>query len=428
MRPNRVLAALFLLVSLAPARAQYSIASVTFTHPGPYTTPELLAASGLEAGQSLLHDSLGNAAQRLLNTGLFSDATINYTGTGMRRSIVVDLKPIPLDKLLPASFENFVWFTPEELATGIHAHVPLYRGVASDAGTLPDDIQGALQQMLAAKGVTASLSHEIIEPTTLHPQLTVNFKVDSPRIVLAKADINGIPEPLKPDTLKSLERLEGSHYNEGLTGVTIEDAVLVPARSGGYANAKLQNVQRSLTSGPDGIDVTYTATFVPGDAYKVSTITWTPSPIYSAADFSRDAELHPGDPASDDALRHTETAISRAYLRQGYMDVYVLPHPVSDANTHTVAYSFEAVPGAVYRLHSVTINGLPDKQRALFQANWPMKPGDPYSDLAVADYLAKYVAQPVFRQYDAAFKAVGTPDTHQVDLTLTFTPNSNKIY
>jgi len=44
---HRVLAALLLLASIAVAHAQYSIASVTFKNPGPYTTPELLAASGL---------------------------------------------------------------------------------------------------------------------------------------------------------------------------------------------------------------------------------------------------------------------------------------------------------------------------------------------------------------------------------------------
>jgi len=427
MRFHRVLAALLLLAPLA-ARAQYSIASVTYKHPGPYTTQELAAVSGLQAGQLLTQNSLGNAAQHLLDTGLFSDATIDYTSTGTRRGIVIDLKPIPLDKLLPASFENFVWFTHEELAAGIHAHVPLYRGVASDAGTLPDDIQSALQQMLVAKGITATISHEIVEPTTNHPQLTVNFKVDSPRIVLAKADITGIPEALQPDTLKFLHRLEGARYNEGLTGFTVEDIVLIPARTAGYLNAKLQDVQRTFAPTANGIAVTYTATLIPGDAYKVSTVTWNPTPIYSAADFTRDTKIHHGDPASDTALRQTEAAISRAYLRQGYIDVYVLPNPVTDATAHTVAYTFTAVPGAVYSLHTLTVNGLPDSARTLLLSNWPMKPGDPYSDLAVADYLAKYVAQPIFREYNAGFKAAGNPETHQVDLTLTFTPNGSKPY
>jgi outer membrane protein assembly factor BamA len=379
MRPHRALAALFFLATIPAAHAQYSIASVTFKHPSPYTTPELLAASGLEAGQLLNQNSLGNAAQRLLNTGLFDDVTIDYANTARARAIVVTLKPTPDDKLLPASFENFVWFTPEELTAGIHAHVPLYRGLASDAGTLPDDIQSALQQMLAAKGVTATLSHTIYEPTNLHPQLTVNFKVETPAILLAKADLTGIPEDLKPETIESLQRLEGAAYNEGLTGTTIEDLVLIPARSSGYVNAKLQDIHRTFTPTANGLAVTYTATFVPGEAFKISTVTWNPTALYSAADFARDAQLHPGDPASEAALRKTETPISKAYLLQGYMDAYVLPHPVFDAATHTVAYTLTIVPGDVYHLHSVNVTGLTPKARAVFDADWQLHPGDPYS-------------------------------------------------
>jgi outer membrane protein assembly factor BamA len=420
----RVLATLLLLAPLT-SHAQYSIASVTYKHPGPYTAPELAAVSGLEAGQLLTQNSLGNAAQHLLDTGLFSDATIDYTGTGMRRGIVVDLKPIPPDKLLPASFENFIWFTPDELTAGIHAHVPLYRGVASDAGTLPADIQAALQQMLAAKGITATLSYEIIEPTNLHPQLTVNFRVDSPKILFAKASLAGVPDPLKVDVFRALTQLDGRPYNEGRTGVTFEDAILAPARSAGYLNAKLQDIQRSYASSPNGIAVTYAATFVPGDAYKVSTITWTPTLLYSAADFARDAKLHPGDPANDSALRQTETPISRAYLLQGYLDVYVLPHPAFDATNHTVAYSLEPIPGEIYRLKTVNVTGLSPQALQQFNADWPMKPGDPYSDQAVNAFLAKHIAQPPFQPYGAGFKAVGDPQTHQVDLTLTFTPNNS---
>jgi outer membrane protein assembly factor BamA len=116
LRHLRVLATLLLLAPFAAApiaaRAQYTIASVTFRHADPYAPAELLAVSGLKPGQALSNDSLGNAAQRLLNTGLFADATINYGNTARARIIVVDVHPIPLDQLLPTSFENFVWFTP----------------------------------------------------------------------------------------------------------------------------------------------------------------------------------------------------------------------------------------------------------------------------------------------------------------------------
>jgi outer membrane protein assembly factor BamA len=429
---RRALSAALLLAPLSialPAPAQnYTIAAIVFTHPGPYTSAELLTVSGLAPGQPLAENTLPAAAQHLLDTGLFSDATIDYTGSGKTRTVRVDLKPIPLEKLLPASFENFIWFTPGELTAGIHALVPLYRGVASDAGNLPDAIQSALQQMLTAKGITATISHATVEPTNLHPQLTIDFKVDTPTILFAQANITGIPDALKPDTLRAIQHLDGSAYNEGSTGTTIEDTLLAPARSAGYLNASLQNIQRSPAPTSNGIAVTYTATFVPGDTYKVSTIIWNPTPIYSAADFARDAKLHPGDPASDSALHATEAPISKAYLLQGYMDAYILPNPILDPTTNTVAYTLTAVPGDIYHLGSITIVGLSPQARSLFDADWQLKPGDPYSDLAVNAFLIKHTAQPVFRTYNPTFKAIGDPQTHLVDLTLTFTPNGSKVY
>ena len=420
---RRALSTLLLLAPLAAHAQSFTIASIVFTHPGPYTNAELLAVSGLAPGQPLAENTLPAAAQHLLDTGLFSDATINYTGSPKSLTIHVDLKPIPLDKLLPASFENFVWFTPDELTSGIHALVPLYRGVASDAGNLPDAIQFALQQMLTAKGIAATLSHATVEPTNLHPQLTIDFKVDTPTILLAQANLTGIPDTLKPDTLRAIQRLDGSAYNEGRTGTTIEDILLAPARSTGYLNASLQNIQRSPAPTSNGIAVTYTATFVPGDAYKVSTLTWNPTPIYSAADFARDTKLHPGDPASDSGLRATEAPISAAYLSHGYLDIYILSHPILDPATHTVAYTLEPIPGDIYHLHTVTPTGLPPEALQEFNSAWLMKSGDIYNPTYAATFVKKNKALPYLSRYIGTFQSSADPQTHLVDLTMTFLPN-----
>jgi outer membrane protein insertion porin family len=435
LRSFRVLAALLLLAPLV-AQAQYSIASVTFRHADPYAPAELLAVSGLKPGQLLNNDSLANAAQRLLNTGLFADATINYGNSARARAIVVDVSPIPLDQLLPASFENFVWFTPEELTAGIHAQVPLYRGVASDAGSLPDDIQAALQQMLAAKGITASISHAIAEPTNLQPHRVVNFSIDQPFVRLGTLHLSmvaptGASATLSPGLQQAANAATRHPFNEGLTGINLSSILLDPFRRAGYVQASLDNIERTVAPAPADANanasaflVTYTARIVTGDPYKISTLTWNPTPLYSAADFARDNKLHPGDLANESDLAKTEAAISKAYLLQGYLDVYVLSHPVPDATAHTVAYTFEPVPGEIYRLKTVNVTGLSPQALQQFNADWPMKPGDPYSDQAVNAFLAKHIAQPPFQPYGAGFKAVGDPATHEVDLTLTFTPNN----
>ncbi len=428
---SRALSTLFLF-SL-PAVAQYTVASIVFHNAAPYTDADLLAASGLKVGQPLAQDSLVNAAHNLLDTGLFDDAQITFSGQGKARTVVVDLKPIPLNKLLPISFQNLVWFTPAELAEGLHARVPLYRGFASDAGNFPDTLQSALQQMLADKGITATLSHSVLEPTTLHPVRVVNFTVDQPHLHLATVHLSfsgppGSAAALTPGLQQAVNKATRMPFNEGLGGVTLEDLLLSPARDVGYIKATLDNTQRTVAPSDNDLAVTYTTRILAGDPYKLSAITFEPTPIYSAADFTRDNTLHPGDLANASALASTETAIAKAYLALGYMDVYILSNPLTDDTAHTVAYTLRAVPGDVYHLHTLTATGLsPDAQKA-FNAAWQMKPGDPYSDLAVGAFLSKNVAQPLFRKYDAAFNAAADPQTHLVDLTLTFTPNGHASY
>jgi hypothetical protein len=430
--PLRALATLLLAVPLA-AHAQYSIATVTFQHPGPYTHVELLAASGLEPGQALMHDSLGNAAQRLLNTGLFSDAEIDYTGTGKARDIVVDLKPIALDKLLPASFENLVWFTRDELTAGIHAHVPLYRGVASDAGTLPDDIQSALQQMLVAKGITATLSHTIIEPTNPHPLRVISFRIEQPSVHLGTVHLSMVAPPggaaaLTPGLQQAANIATRHSFNESLAGINLQDILLDPFRRAGYIQASLDNLQRTVAPSPTDPKiflVTYTARILTGDAYKVSTLTFSPTPLYSAADFAHDAKLHTGDLANDSDLATTEGSISAAYLSQGYLDIYVLSHPVPDATAHTVAYTLEPIPGDIYHLHTVTPSGLSPEALQEFNTAWNMKPGDVYNPAYVATFVKKNKALPHLSRYVGTFQSSADPQTHLVDLTMIFLPNKD---
>jgi outer membrane protein assembly factor BamA len=108
------------------------------------------------------------------------------------------------------------------------------------------------------------------------------------------------------------------------------------------------------------------------------------------------------------------------------MDAYVVTHAVLDAAAHTVAYSFEAVPGETYHLHAVIVNGLSPAARQAFDAAWTMKPGDLYSDLAVGVFLRKNIAQEAFKLYGVGFQAIADPSTHLVDLTFTFTPNGSR--
>ncbi len=423
---SRVLtAALVVSASLAaaiPAHAQYSIGAIHITGAAPYTDSEILSIAGLQSGQLLTHDSLANAAQHLLDTGVFDDAQISLSGQGKARTVLLELKPTPLARLLPGSYANFIWSTPEELAAAIHTRVPLYHGAFSDAGNLPDLVQTALQQILTDKGITATLSHTIVEPTTQHPQRVVSFTINRPAIRIASINITGAPAALAPALQQMVTRLSGRGFNEGLTGSSTEEALLFPERNAGYAAAKLTNIQRTPSPSAQGIGVTYTATLVAGDPYKVAAYTWTPTPVYSAADFAKDSKLHPGDLSSETLLQITEAKILATYHSQGYLDAYFLRSPTFDDAAHTVSYALQAVPGNQYHLHTVTPQNLSPVAQQEFDKAWQMKAGDVYNEAYIGSFLNNNTAMQHLATYSASFQASADPLTHLVDLTITFVP------
>jgi outer membrane protein insertion porin family len=138
---NRRIVLIPLVLAFVPcALAQYSIRNIEIRGAAPYTDNEILQVSGLRPGQMMVHDSLGNAAQHLLDTGVFADAAIELTGAGTARTVVIELKPLPAASLAPVTFANLPWWSPAELDAALRKAVPLYRGGIPPAGNLPDTV------------------------------------------------------------------------------------------------------------------------------------------------------------------------------------------------------------------------------------------------------------------------------------------------
>ncbi|HZQ42004.1 MAG TPA: POTRA domain-containing protein [Acidobacteriaceae bacterium] len=398
------------------ALAQYSIQKIDIHGAAPYTETEVLAVSGLQPGQRMSHDSLGNAAQHLLDTGVFGDASIELTGSGMARTVVISLKPLPPSSFVPATFANFAWRTPTELDAALRQRVPFYRGGIPPAGNLPDSINAALTAMLAEKGVHGTVSNASVPPTNLHPQLTWEFRVDDPAVRLGSLSLSGTPAAFVAAMQRIAQHLSGSPFNDR----AVADQILAPLHDAGYIDAQLTNVSTTLEPATSGYTVRYAATVVPGDVFHVNTIAWQPTPIYAEDAFAHDAKLHSGDIASQKSLLETEQAILNAYLHLGYLDAFVDAHPQKDATAHTVSYSLQITPGEVYHVKSVTPLNLSAPAQKDFDFGWLLKPGTAYDPLYTASFLTQNTALRNLAGYTASFQAAADSQTHLVDLTINF--------
>src|SRR6266851_9684400 len=149
---TRVAVSLFVLLLSAaaaqkqPTRGKVSavaanrLTALKVTGTARYTDKEILAASGLQIGQNAADGDFKEALQRLGDSGLFSDLAYSYSSSGAGVKLDLQLADIDQSKLVPAQFDNFVWFTDDELRTALQSRVPLFKQLLPLTGNLPDRV------------------------------------------------------------------------------------------------------------------------------------------------------------------------------------------------------------------------------------------------------------------------------------------------
>ena len=244
MHKSQLFAALLLAVCLAPTgRAQYTVKHLVFQGEDSYPKAQLETVSGLKPGQHIGQTEMGTAAQRLMDTGVFGDVEVTLNGPLTGIDVIFKLKPADPATMLPVSFENIVWLTPEERETGLAQAVPLYSERLPSAGTLQTQVQAALQQMLAAKNVKATV--EVFEKPSTPTRATnaVAFKVTQPTIVLQRVRLDGVTAELTPEERTAIQSVMGTPFNEGIDN-HLADTLLQAYRNAGYLDAEVQDVKR----------------------------------------------------------------------------------------------------------------------------------------------------------------------------------------
>jgi outer membrane protein assembly factor BamA len=416
---------LCLLALSLPSFAQrtYTAGKIIFKNPGEFSQAELESVLGMHVGENFKQDDLNAAAQRLSDSGYFDNVGGALEGMTNKITVTIELKPSTHEELLHAGFHNFIWLTPQEITTALHDKMPLYRGYLPEVGGQMEKADEVLVAALAAKGVTAQVQHETIEPSLSHPERVVEFVVVKPSVKVSNVKLSGVTQELVPYLQKSVNATVKTSYNAGLAGKSTAVSILEPLLDAGYVSATLSDVTLTPTTVDESnVTVVVASTLSAGGVYHVGTISFAGAPLMSAEAFAASEKLHAGDVASHKLLMDTLAPLDAAYRRKGYMDVIASAAPTLDTTALKVNYAVSVVPGEPYTLREVTTQGLEgDAQaKAEFDRTFQMKAGDVYNPYSVLQALKSDPLRPALRPYSAAFKAQADPAAHTVDVLVTF--------
>ncbi|MFZ0563553.1 MAG: POTRA domain-containing protein [Terriglobales bacterium] len=404
MRPvvtKPLLGVIFCLSLLTPAAAQKQSSSAaarltTLKVMGTtrYTDKEILAASGLQIGQLAADGDFKEAVQRLGDSGLFSGVVYSYTSSGTSVKLEFQLTDIDESKLVPAHFDNFVWFTDDELMKELRKRVPLFKLLLPVAGNLPDRVSEALQSILSDRqypGRVDYLREGDAAGGALHG---IDYHVEEVGIGIRGVEFPGASPEQAALLTAAAHGLTGAEYRRTTVAAVAKFDLLPVYLQRGYLKAAFAPSDAhvlSQTSAADPqdraeIEVDAIIPVTPGKIYSTSGVAWKGNSAISTSEIAPLIHLPTGEPVDAVRLVRDLENVSKLYRSHGYMTLQIKPEAQFDDDKSTVNYDLNIVEGDLYKMGELEILGLDTQTTAQMRAAWALREGQPYN----ADYPNKF--------------------------------------
>ncbi len=97
----------------APAQQRAKIQKIEIVGLKRLTPDQVIAISGLQTGQAVDPNVLDAASEKLMQSGLFRRLSYRVRSADDQATVIFDVEEAARN--LPVVFENFVWFTDDEI-------------------------------------------------------------------------------------------------------------------------------------------------------------------------------------------------------------------------------------------------------------------------------------------------------------------------
>jgi len=409
---------LFCLIGVTSgAQTQPTVEEVAVEGASRFSAAQIAAASGLKVGQAADDPTLEAAANRLSETGAFSEVTYRYQTANGKMTVTFQVVEEP--RTLLCTFDNFVWFTPEDIDRAVRTEVPLFDGRVPVDGTLPKAVATALEHLLARRHVAAHviyrLSGQLGKPPTGYL-----YAAEGEMPTIKSVEYAGGP---LDQTIFSVatRRLLGRPFSAAYARSLADSDLTAIYQNLGYLRAHFADARWTFAPGESSTEsgsVRVVFTVTPGLQYVWSGTDWAGNQTYSGADLDQLLGMKAGDIAAADKIAAGVDVIREAYGRKGYIAANLSPNQVFDDATKQVHYSFKILEGSQFHMGVVAVSGADDKVADRIRKAWRLKTGDVYDSSYMKEFMKK--------DYFAAIAGspLASPSAHP---SISIRPNANTL-
>jgi outer membrane protein assembly factor BamA len=351
---------------------------------------EIVAASGLRVGQELDAQALDAAAEKLLASGLVKK--LGYHLREARGAATVTFEVVEAERSgnLPVVFDNFVWFSAEEIALAVRRDVPAFDGTAADSGTVVESIRRSLERLLAEKRIAGQVEYmpsSNLDTGGERKHVFTVTGVSVPVCAMRFPGASGVPEK---DLLTSAQAtILGNNYSREIVASFAGAALRELYHERGFLRVEFGEPSAALAG--DAVcatgGVTVTLPVREGVAYNWGGAEWTGNAAFTPAELDAALGMKPGELANGAKIKKSLTGVRRLYGRKGYLAISLDPSPDFADAARTVTYRFEMREGQQYRMGALTVAGLPAADAERLKAKWKLRAGEVYDASYVEGFL-----------------------------------------
>jgi outer membrane protein assembly factor BamA len=362
------------------------LASVTVSGSQRFKSDAIVAATGLHKGQPVHRDDLQTAADRLIQSGEF--ANVNYRYQTDRDGVSVEFA-VADGTVIPAYFDNFPWFTGEELSQALRQAVPLYDGRVPANGTVVDDVSDALGKMLASHQISGSVTHRVLRAPD-GERLVQEFQLDGSDLPIEAVFFTDQLADEDRAIHQSLSQLVGHPFSRYLIDTFDFEQVRPLYEASAHLRVKIGEPAARFTGDPNQPlrkSVTVIVPVEPGPVYKWAGATWSGDKAIPAADLNALIGLKDGEPADGVKLAAAWVYVSDEYGQRGYLDADVHPSFEFDDAKAQAACKVTIVEGPQYHMGDLVLSGLSLDGERRIRAAWKIAAGSVFDQKYFDDFI-----------------------------------------
>lgn len=378
----RILSAILvsiLITTAILAQTARKIAAIETEGLSTLTTETVIATSALKIGETFSSEATDAAAERLLNSGLFKRVAYRTRTVGANVTITFQLEEAK-GQSSPVVFDNFIWFSDEELATAIKREVPAFNGSAPDIGNTNEAIKKALQNLMDERKLPGQVEYNLTEREHLFRVEGVAMKVCTLHFPGAK----GVSEQKLIQATRSSMDPEYSRQS----AATFPKYGLYPIyRELGHLRASFGApvAKPETNAGCEGVDLTIPVD--EGAVYSWAKADWSGNQVLSAKELDDALGMKPGEVANGKKFDTGLKEVQKAYGKHGHIQANMKSTPEYDDAGPKVTFKIAVSEGPQYRFGTIEFKGFSPDDTATLTKKWTLKSGEIYDQTYANQFL-----------------------------------------